>query len=79
MKNFRTICLIVLIIIALPVFGWAQTGLPTINLGIEESTDPTDFGLSIKILFMLTILSLAPSILIMTASVVNSPSTSFAH
>ena len=68
MKNLRTICLIVLIIIALPVFGWAQTGLPTINLGIEESTDPTDFGLSIKILFMLTILSLAPSILIMMTS-----------
>ena len=68
MKNLRTICLIVLIIIALPVFGWAQTGLPTINLGIEESTDPTDFGLSIKILFMVTILSLAPSILIMMTS-----------
>ena len=68
MKNIRIICLIVLIIIALPVFGWAQTGLPTINLGIEESTDPTDFGLSIKILFMLTILSLAPSILIMMTS-----------
>ncbi len=61
-------CLILVFLLLIPVIGSAQTGLPTISLGVEESTDPSDFGLTIKILFMLTVLSLAPSILIMMTS-----------
>lgn len=61
-------CLILVFLLIIPVIGSAQTGLPTISLGVEESTDPSDFGLTIKILFMLTVLSLAPSILIMMTS-----------
>lgn len=61
-------CLILVCLLLIPVIGSTQTGLPTISLGVEESTDPSDFGLTIKILFMLTVLSLAPSILIMMTS-----------
>lgn len=51
-----------------PVLISAQSSLPKISIGIEESESPTDFGLSIQILALMTILSLAPSILIMMTS-----------
>ncbi|MFH1851044.1 MAG: flagellar biosynthetic protein FliP, partial [Candidatus Neomarinimicrobiota bacterium] len=57
-----------LALMLLPVALQAQGGLPTISLGVTESTDPTEFGLTLKILFMMTVLSLAPSILIMMTS-----------
>lgn len=43
-------------------------GLPTITLGIEESSDPGSVSVTLQILAMMTILSLAPSILIMMTS-----------
>jgi flagellar biosynthetic protein FliP len=41
---------------------------PKISFGVEESTNPSDFVLTLQIVFLLTILSLAPSILIMMTS-----------
>lgn len=43
----------------------APAGLPTIKVGLESSTQPQDIATSLQILFLLTILTLAPSILIM--------------
>ena len=43
------------------LFG--QTPLPKITIGVDEAQNPQDFGLTIQILFLITILSLAPSIL----------------
>ena len=48
------------------LFG--QTPLPKITIGVDEAQNPQDFGLTIQILFLITILSLAPSILIMMTS-----------
>lgn len=42
--------------------------LPNINVGINEANNPKDVVLSLQVLFTLTVLSLAPSILIMMTS-----------
>lgn len=41
---------------------------PTISFGVTEATEPQEVELSLQVLFLLTILSLAPSILIMMTS-----------
>lgn len=41
---------------------------PLINIGIEPATEPQDVALSLQILLTLTVLSLAPSLLIMMTS-----------
>ncbi len=42
--------------------------VPTVNIGIGESENPGEVASSLKVLFLLTILSLAPALLIMTTS-----------
>ncbi|KYZ77619.1 flagellar biosynthesis protein flip [Anaerosporomusa subterranea] len=41
---------------------------PMINIGVESATEPKDVALSLQILLTLTVLSLAPSLLIMMTS-----------
>lgn len=64
--------MILLILAALlaPTVLSAQTAtpLPKISVGVEESDSPEDFVLSLQIVALMTILSLAPSILIMMTS-----------
>ncbi len=48
-----------------PLSGYAE-GLPTITLGIGEATDPGEVSTALQILVVLTILSVAPAILLMT-------------
>jgi flagellar biosynthesis protein FliP len=48
--------------------GMAQTVLPKISVGIDQADSPQDVAMSIQILFLMTILSLAPAILIMMTS-----------
>ena len=43
----------------------ADIPLPTIRLGVEQAKTPQDVALSLQILLVLTVLSLAPAILIM--------------
>ena len=47
---------------------FAQTPLPKVTIGVEEASDPQEFALTMQILFLITVLSLAPSILIMMTS-----------
>lgn len=47
--------------------GWAIS-IPTISLGMEDTDEPGKIATSLQILFLLTILTLAPSFLIMTTS-----------
>ena len=69
MKNIKKILpFIVLLLVLIPNLASAQSQFPKISLGLENSSDPTDFVLTMKIVFLLTILSLAPSILIMMTS-----------
>ncbi|MPM31872.1 Flagellar biosynthetic protein FliP [bioreactor metagenome] len=42
--------------------------VPNINIGVAEADNPKDVALSLQILFTLTVLTLAPSILIMMTS-----------
>ncbi|HWR43154.1 flagellar type III secretion system pore protein FliP [Sporomusa sp.] len=42
--------------------------IPNINIGVEQANNPQDMALSLQILLTLTVLSLAPSILVMMTS-----------
>jgi flagellar biosynthesis protein FliP len=61
--KLKPLCLLLLLL--LPVAAYAE-GLPTITLGIGEATDPGEVSTALQILIVLTILSVAPAILLMT-------------
>jgi len=58
----------ILALMFVPPIVQAQTVLPKVTIGIGKSSNPTDFVPTLQILFLITILSLAPSILIMMTS-----------
>lgn len=70
MKKFRSRSVWMGIILAVILLGplLNAQGIPSISIGMEESTSPQDFSLTIKIIILMTILSLAPSIIIMMTS-----------
>lgn len=49
-------------------FANAQSNLPTISIDLKETDDPKEFSPAIKIVAMLTVLSVAPAILLMMTS-----------
>ncbi|MDR1395689.1 MAG: flagellar type III secretion system pore protein FliP [Deltaproteobacteria bacterium] len=58
--------------------SWAQTGgtgnlvpIPTISLSLDQADDPDRLATVINVLFLLTVLALAPSILVMMTSFVR--------
>ncbi len=56
--------------------SWAQKGntgnpLPNLGINIGSSNNSTDIALSLQVLLLLTILSLAPAIIIMTTSFIR--------
>lgn len=59
--------LLTLVALLLPLVAQAQ-GLPTITLGIGEANEPAQVSTALQILILLTILSVAPSILLMMTS-----------
>ena len=65
-------CLLVLIglihLWAVPAVSAAPLPLPSINIGIGDAEDPGDVALTLQIIALLTILSLAPAILILMTS-----------
>lgn len=74
MMNKKYFCIILLSIIFFPVFLFAQNvggvtmPIPKIAFDITRATGPKDVALSLQILFLLSILTLAPSIIIMTTA-----------
>ncbi|MDF2802691.1 MAG: flagellar biosynthetic protein FliP [Anaerocolumna sp.] len=54
----------VFILISQHTFG-ATLNLPSVTLGVEEATSPEELSQSLQLIFIITILGLAPSILIM--------------
>lgn len=64
MKRLVAACLALLL---LPVAAGAQ-GLPSISLGITEANGPQEVATALQVLFVFTILSVAPAILLMTTS-----------
>lgn len=57
-----------LVIVAIPVLAAEPIPIPKITFGVAPAESPQDVALSLQILFLLTILSLAPSIIIMMTS-----------
>ncbi|MFH0882744.1 MAG: flagellar type III secretion system pore protein FliP [bacterium] len=49
----------------------AQTPLPSVNISVGQADSPQDLSVTIQILLLLTVLTLAPSILVMTTSFVR--------
>ena len=71
MKKFVFIFAILLFFfIAIPVFAQQSTTVPIPKIGINIGTseNPKDVSVTLQILLLMTVLSLAPSILIMTTS-----------
>lgn len=59
---------LILILLASSAHAAPLVPAPLINIGVETATEPKDVALSLQILLTLTILSLAPSLLIMMTS-----------
>ena len=57
--------LVLLLLLSCPALAYSQ-GLPTITFGIGEANDPAEVSTALQILLVLTILSVAPAILLMT-------------
>jgi len=75
MKKTGSLVLIVLLVASFwlaPAPAQAQSGdefqLPSIQVGVEGAEDQGDVSLAMQLLFLLTVLSLAPSILLMLTS-----------
>ena len=64
----KILILVFVILMALPVLASAQSGLPKVSIGLSSSKDPNSLVPTLQILFLITILSLAPSIVIMMTS-----------
>lgn len=69
---FITACEIGLLVVAVAlcaVPAWAQAvGIPRVTIGVEAGQEPQDLALSLQIIIMLTVLALAPSILVLLTS-----------
>lgn len=56
----------IMLLCALPAS--AQVALPTLNVGFQNANTPAEFSKGIQVLVLLTVLTLAPSILIMSTA-----------
>lgn len=70
--SLRTLCFIgfLVLCLAVPLVAQAQS-VPSVTFSMEESSDPQQVSMALKILFALTILTVAPTILLMTTSFVR--------
>jgi len=75
MMNRKLLYIILFLVLLFPVMAAAQNAgsgvrmpIPKIAFDITEATKPKDVALSLQILFLLTILTLAPSIILMTTA-----------
>ena len=59
---------ILLVFLCLKMNVFAQSPLPGINISVDTATTPKQVSTTLQIVFLLTILTLAPAILIMTTS-----------
>lgn len=68
-RGFRIGVVVVLCCIVLAAPAWAQQApsvpLPKVSVGVEPATSPQDFSMTIQLLLVLTVLTLAPSVLVM--------------
>ncbi len=60
-----TTALLMFVVVLLPLDLFAQVTVPNVSLGLKSTDDPKEIVDSIKIILMLTVLTLAPAILIL--------------
>ena len=70
MKRINIIVFTAILLILLPLLAQAE-GLPTITVGIGQATDPGQTSTAMQILLVLTVLSMAPAILLMTTAFIR--------
>lgn len=72
MFKYFAIVIVALLLITGVCFQTAEAAplvpFPSVNIGVNSAENPQDTALSLQLLFMLTVLSIAPSILIMMTS-----------
>ncbi|MFN4245294.1 MAG: flagellar type III secretion system pore protein FliP [Brevinematia bacterium] len=71
MKFLRLLFLVLVILLVSNGFLFSQTPLPRFTIGVDQARTPQEVSVSLQILLLLTILSLAPSILIMLTSFIR--------
>jgi len=70
-NGYKILLMVVVVIIIASTAHTAQAQIPSIpkvTLGIEQSEKPGDVAITLQILFLMTILSLAPALLILLTS-----------
>lgn len=67
-SSVAIVVLVGLFLLAKPAYGVTTIPIPSINIGVGNTSTPMETAKSLQILFLLTVLSLAPSILIMMTS-----------
>lgn len=68
MKKFTAFFLFAIMTLGFAAMARAQVTLPTVNLGFKTTQNPTEVVSAVKIILGLTVLTLAPAILIMMTS-----------
>ncbi len=63
-----TVMVLLLLLFCLKMQVFAQSAIPGINISVDTATTPKQVSTTLQIVFLLTILTLAPAILIMTTS-----------
>ncbi|SVB69225.1 uncharacterized protein METZ01_LOCUS222079, partial [marine metagenome] len=66
--KFFTAIFLLLAYFCLKMPVYAQSPIPGINISVDTATTPQQVSTTLQIVFLLTILTLAPAILIMTTS-----------
>lgn len=64
-KLIKITIVLLILILFLPSLARAQTTVPKVTFGLEQSSNPEDFVLTMKLVLFFTVLTLAPSIIIM--------------
>lgn len=68
MKNRSLVIIFIFTLISLSLQAFSQVTLPSVNLGFKTAENPNEIVNAIKLVIILTILTLAPAILIMMTS-----------
>lgn len=68
-KYFKVFLL--MLVLGIPGSTLAQIPAPNFNVGIGQASNPSQVALSLQVLILLTVLSLAPAIVIMTTSFIR--------
>ncbi|MCB0368259.1 MAG: hypothetical protein KDD45_02180, partial [Bdellovibrionales bacterium] len=68
MKNRSLFFIFIFSIIGIGWSAFSQVTLPTVNLGFKTAENPNEIVNTVKLILILTVLTLAPAILIMMTS-----------